>query len=650
MKRYTHSVIQRASHLSLYLLLAFVPVISFGQDLDSLEQVLITKKLTDAEKIKILDDLNWFYNSIDADRSIAFGEQGLELAKKINDEKMIATFLKNIGISYYMDGVHDTALLYLDKAKPIIEKLDDYRTQTSLYNAYANIYRQQSLYNEAIANYLNAAKVLEAQHDIQRLGIVYSNIGGVYQVMTNYEQALIYYKKAEQLAIETDDKDGLGSVYIALSDISLYQEAPIEESIVYAEKAIALFQQTDNKLFLNKAIQTLAKAHYYHDDYATALPLAKQAVKQAKELGFDHYTAEAIELTSNIYFYQGQYEQSIEAALEVLAIDTTDINITRSIYSNLTTAHAYLGNPDLTHQYMIKYMETLDRYSNESYQNSLSAMEVKYETEKKELKIAALEKQRQLYTWLGISGVVILLIALAFAFIRYRLAVSRRKLAEKETQRLEKEKQLVAVQATLDGEAAERTRLAKDLHDGLGGMLSAVKLNLPQVKGDALLEAVDVTRFQTALGMLDDSIQELRRVAHHMMPESLLRYGLKVSLADFCAAIPIADFHYFGDESRLSNKLEIMVYRCIHELVNNALKHAEADHINVQLIQESDRISFTVQDDGKGFDQHTVSEGMGLRNIRQRIDAFQGKLNIYSSREGTEVHVELELTKNEQHD
>src|SRR5690606_16177210 len=108
-----------------------------------------------------------------------------------------------------------------------------------------------------------------------------------------------------------------------------------------------------------------------------------------------------------------------------------------------------------------------------------------------------------------------------------------RKLAEEESRRLEQEKQLVAVQATLDGEAAERSRLAKDLHDGLGGMLSAVKLNLPQIKGNALLEAVDVTRFQTALGMLDDSIQELRRVAHHMMPESLMRYGLKVSLADF---------------------------------------------------------------------------------------------------------------------
>ena len=650
MKRYIPIEIQQTFRLSLCILATLLPITGFSQHLDSLEQVLKTQKLTDTEKMKVLDDLNWFYNSIDADRSIAFGKQGLALARKTRDEKMIATFLKNIGIAYYMDGINDTALIYLEEAKPLVEQLDDYRMQTSVYNAYGNIYRVQSLYGQAIENYLNAAKILEAKNDINGLSLIYSNIGGAYQIMTNYEQALVYFGKAEQLAIKTNDQDGLGSIYVSLSDVALYQGKPLRESIDYAQKALDIFQQTGNRLFENKALTTLAKVYYYHDDYARAEPLAEQAAAEAKELGFDHYIVEALELVSKINFYQGRYARSVELAEEILTIDTTDINPIRGAYSTLMVANAYLGHPQMTRKYAEKYAETIDRYVNETFQGSLSLMEVKYQTEKKEFKIAALEKQRQLHIWLGIAGSVILLIALAFALIRYRLAVSRRKLAEKETQRLEHEKQLVAVQATLDGEAAERTRLAKDLHDGLGGMLSAIKMNLPQVKGDALLEAVDVTRFQTALGMLDDSIQELRRVAHHMMPESLLRYGLKVSLTDFCTAIPTADFHYFGNEARLPGKMEIMVYRCIHELVNNALKHADASHINVQLVQESDRISFTVQDDGKGFDQEQVTEGMGLQNIRQRVHAFQGKLDIFSSREGTEVHVELELTKNEQHD
>src|SRR5690606_3357144 len=145
-----------------------------------------------------------------------------------------------------------------------------------------------------------------------------------------------------------------------------------------------------------------------------------------------------------------------------------------------------------------------------------------------------------------------------------------------ESQRLAQEKQLVAVQATLDGEAAERSRLAKDLHDGLGSMLSVVKINLPDIKGGAVLEAIDVSRFQKALGLLAESTQALRRVAPHMMPEAVLRYGLKTALSDFCDAMPSVEFHDFGEETRLREKLEMLVYRCVQELVNNALEHAQA--------------------------------------------------------------------------
>src|SRR3546814_19443441 len=97
-------------------------------------------------------------------------------------------------------------------------------------------------------------------------------------------------------------------------------------------------------------------------------------------------------------------------------------------------------------------------------------------------------------------------------------------------------------------------------------MLSVVKLNLPEMKSGAVLDTEDMHRFNNAIGMLDDSIRELRRVAHHMMPESLLRYGLKVSLSDFCNAISSVEFHYFVSEQRLDRKLEILIYRSAHEL------------------------------------------------------------------------------------
>ncbi|MBL1407616.1 tetratricopeptide repeat-containing sensor histidine kinase [Sphingobacterium faecale] len=627
----------------------FSPLHGNTQSVDSLEREL--KKAQDiAEQINIYNLLTIAYRDLDFHKSVNYGKLGLALAEKSGDKKGMLKLFSNIGAGYYRGGRYDSAQLYLQKALPLAHELKDSKFEAIIAVTQGAIYQVQGWYDRSLESYLNAAKLMERRNDTKSLGSIYSNIGGIYQILKNYTPALVYFKKAEKLAIEENNQASLANIYISLSDIALHQNKTKEESLRYGEIALRISKELNDDFNEASALQMLARIHYFYGEPQIALPMAQHALQKTKALGFPNLTAYALIDVSNAYFYLTDYGRSSKYALESLETDSTDSNVAMNAYANLLQANAYMGQPKLTEQYLKSYRQVLDKHANASYQNSLSGLEVRYETEKKELKIEALEKQRKLYISLGVAGGTILLIALGLAFVRYRLAVSRRKLAEQEAHRLEQEKQLVAVQATLDGEAAERTRLARDLHDGLGSMLSAVKINLPQIEGDALLEAMDVSRFQKALGMLDDSIQELRRVAHHMMPESLLRHGLRVSLSDFCTAIPLTRFHYFGNETRLSEKVEIMVYRCIHELVNNALKHAKATQINVQLLQEEDRISFMVQDNGHGFDPDVVNHGIGLKNIRQRVDAFQGKMDIYTSEQGTEVHIELEFTKNEQHD
>ncbi|MDR1553218.1 MAG: sensor histidine kinase, partial [Prevotellaceae bacterium] len=228
-------------------------------------------------------------------------------------------------------------------------------------------------------------------------------------------------------------------------------------------------------------------------------------------------------------------------------------------------------------------------------------------------------------------------------FYRHKLNIQKRKQAEQQIKQLEQEKQLIATQALIDGEAAERSRLARDLHDGLGGMLSVVKLNLKDMKGYSILDNFDIDHFNKAMHMLDQSIDELRRVAHHIMPESLMRYGLKVSLEDFCRAISGAHFQFFGDDADLDNRLKILIYRCAYELINNAVKHANATNINVQLMIDNGLISLSVHDNGKGFDPATVAGGSGLENVRIRVATYNGKMNIYSAPDkGTEISIEIE--------
>ena len=209
---------------------------------------------------------------------------------------------------------------------------------------------------------------------------------------------------------------------------------------------------------------------------------------------------------------------------------------------------------------------------------------------------------------------------------------------------LEQEKQLVATLSVLEGENAERTRLSRDLHDGLGGMLSVIKLQLCGIKNTTVLPEADADRLAKALAMLDNFIEELRRVAHNMMPESLMRYGIRESLEDFCRSIPMASFQFFGDNLRLDKRLEVLIYRCAYELINNAVKHAQATRIDVQLTTDERLISFTVRDNGTGFDPQAVQYGAGFVNMRNRIAAYNGKINLYSApANGTEVTIEIEL-------
>ncbi|MES1216238.1 MAG: sensor histidine kinase [Bacteroidota bacterium] len=201
----------------------------------------------------------------------------------------------------------------------------------------------------------------------------------------------------------------------------------------------------------------------------------------------------------------------------------------------------------------------------------------------------------------------------------------------------------------LKGQEEERSRIAKDLHDGLGGMLSGVKLSFINMKENMILPAENVTGFERSIRMLDNTIAELRKVAHNLMPETLARFGLDEALKDFCNSIQTSSgikviYQQLGDNRKLSTQAEISVYRIVQELVNNALKYAEAKQILVQLTKDHIKTCITVEDNGKGFDVNTLdmTKGAGFTNIKYRVNYFKGTLDINSQPgNGTSVNIEL---------
>lgn len=575
----------------------------------------------------------------------------VKIAEKQKDPLPIAKTYQFMGSLYFqVKADYDSATYYLQKAEILYNALESEEAidgKGMVFHNFGTIKQVNGDYAEAISYYLRALQLFDETKNMNIRPYTLNNISTLYALAHDHIKAEKYARECIDLSRKVNNSFMEATGSIALAD-ALMEQGRYDESIAPLQIARQYGEENDDpyKVFLYH-LNYGSYLMKYKKDYALAVKEIEKAHELASTTGDEWEIMRHNSALSEAYFANKQYDDAYRAANHALTIakklqakDKIDIAL-----SVLSQVDAIRGNYTSAYQNLLDAYNVKDTLYDENNQQATAFMEATYQTEKKELQIESLEKQRQLYIWLGIAGGLLLLTALILAIIRYRLAVSHRKLAEKETQRLAQEKQLVAVQATLDGEAAERSRLAKDLHDGLGSMLSVVKFNLPDIKGGAVLEPTDVSRFQKALGLLDESIQELRRVAHHMMPESLLRYGLKTSLSDFCDAIPSVEFHYFGEGQRLPDKLETLVYRCIHELVNNALKHAQATQINVQLIQESNRISFTVQDNGVGFDHDSVSDGMGLRNIRQRVSAFDGKLSIYSSDQGTEINVDIELKK-----
>ena len=629
-----------------FLTLGFMLVSTNGtcQNRDSLENLLNDQKLPAAVYLDICDELSWSYLNDDFGKAKLFALHGIERARLENVPTMEATLYRNLGVAYYMNSQMDSAQLWLDRSLEKAITLKDEKLEAAVYGAMGNLHNVTGAYQEALSYYLKALSMFESQGNKERIRSLLGNIGTLYHSLLNMNQAEKYYLELEKESKSAGDTYNLGRAYDGLSRIAL-REKDFDKSLGYSISAAEIFHNSNQQLEEAIALQGIAMVYYSHyRDYPKAREYALRALKLTQENGYPAHIAGSLNILSNIYFNEKDYHNCRQSAWEAIRIDTTDANVTSNLYANMVRSGIFLDHNEEALHYFDKYRALIDERSTTEFERSMAEQEKKYLTANQEMRISALEQERKLFGILLFSGLFILLLLLLLLWLRQKAIRSEKKLAEQKIVHLEQEKQIVATQAMLDGETAERTRLARDLHDGLGGMLSAVKLNLFDMRQDVIIETEDVERFNRVMEMLDNSMRELRRVAHNMMPESLSRYGLKVALEDFCHSLPKVTFHYFGEEQRINLKTENTLYRAIFELINNAIRHAEAEHINVQLIQQADRVSATVQDNGKGFDLQKDTKGTGLQNVKNRIGSSGGTVEIHSViGQGTEITLELAL-------
>jgi Signal transduction histidine kinase len=607
-------------------LFSVINAIAQTGNVDSLINILETNKLSPKEQLDLyLNISNEYFAAFNSEKNILFAQKGLGLAEKEKNKFMISRFNEYIGFGYSDKASNDTAMVYFEKAlAAAIDAKNDEQT-ASINISIAMLYANQGKYNSALEYYLEVLPIAEKLESNQKNMIILFNIGAIHSILYNYDRAIYYLEQVIAMAEKSEDFRlyykrntfyELGKIYKDRNEFDL--------ALKYAQESLEISRSMKHKVYEAMNLQLLAQIYSGKEpkDYDLALQYAEESARISEESGYKAIIIASWNILSNIYREEELFEESEKFAYKVweidsLSLETVSNQVTTNILYNLSFSNIFLGNSKKAAYFLKKHHAAMVQYSDKSLHNSLADMEIKYETEKKDLQIFSLKKERKLYIWLGVAG---LLFAAVLGCVLWQTVRSARR-----------EKQLIATRSVLDGEMGERARLAKDLHDRLSGNLSAVKIGLSDNR-----EAL-----QTVCDKLDYCIEEVRRVAHNLMPSSL-QFGLKIALEDFVAQFPNIKVHFFGKEERLEERVEFIVYCCANELITNAVRHSGAENINVQLVQNEKYISFSIQDDGCGFDEKSVVKGLGLKSIYDRVASCGGRIDIVSSPgKGSETTIEL---------
>jgi len=624
-------------------------------NLDSLLK-LLPKTLQDTNTVNLYINIGQQYQINQPQLARHYYLKAGNLSRKLHYPLGFCRYVANYSAILSMEGKYDSALMLDFDGLNVAEK---WNNKLWIHKAYFNIggcYNYQLQYEKALSYYLKVEKYFEEIDNHRYLGLVYDVLQVLYRKLNEYSKAVNYGERAVNLLSGKPTSNEYADALINLSNSYMKVTPPqTKKAMKGLTKALQIVKKNKNFYLeeiayiefgdLYYQVREMQKAKYF---YTQALMLNKKT-NYKKGICFEKQGLAYCEL------YYNNFQKAEKLAHEVLILAND-----KNFMKEKERALSMLAELELVKHNYIGYRIFLRQRDSVSYVimndqiiRTIKDKETLYETEKQQIQIGLLQKDKKIQSIYIIGLIVIALLILTIGSILRHNLNRKKQLIEKDAElksqrisELEKEKILTATQAILVGEENERKRLARDLHDGLGGMLSVVKFNFLNIKGNLVLQEKDVQVFSNAIEMLDDSIRELRQVAHNLMPESLIRYGLKAALTDFCGCIDIVKLHFFGEEKLLIEQFKVASFRIIQELVNNAIKHAAATEINVQVIIEPDRMNIVVHDNGKGFDPSSIdySQTNGLNSIQMRIESLNGTMSLLSQPgRGTEIEIDFTI-------
>lgn len=536
----------------------------------------------------------------------------LEKSKQISYQKGIADSYSNIGMIYFYQGKYDLSRKYFFNAINVYEEIELFEPAANLYSLYGYSLRDRDI--EKSAEFmLKGIKMAEKLNSSTYLLGMYDNYGLVKETKKEYDSAFYYFNKS--LSMKKKIRDKVGIPY------SLNKIATLNIKLGNFNQAKKnLDQAYQMRLELNDQIGIAENLNFYGLYYEAinndrkALEYFEKALIASKNAGYPNLIQRNFKSLSEILEKNHDYRNALYYFKQ------------HAIYKDSLTN--------------IQVMENRNR------------LEVEFETEKKEREILVqraeiAEKKLQIEKKnLQIMGVVFLLVIFILVGIQlYNRQVQKNIQLKKENQ-LKDALAKIEIQNRLQD---QRLRISRDLHDNIGSQLTFIISSIDNLKYQLKDQNPKIeVKLNEINSFTRNTIVELRDTIWAMNKDYISYEDLKIRLNNFIekaeSLVSEIDFSFYIDEvlmERQMNAFEgINIYRIIQEGINNAIKHAQATQISVKINELKNTVKITIEDNGKGFDVDTNSQGNGLTNIRKRLEDISGTMTVVSSPEkGTQLSV-----------
>jgi signal transduction histidine kinase len=518
------------------------------------------------------------------------------------------------------------------------------------YWAYSkNEEKTGSINNSPIINLRKSMECFQAANDLQSYYNVRGSIGSflmnhvfMKQFAKEYIQdAVKYFRKNNKASMELDHLVNFANIYL--------HENNFKEALPILERAEFLNKTVNNESYAGRLHSAYSDYYSRQGRYNEALIHIDKSYDIAKQLKIEWLEALSLYFKSKCYMNLGNQDARLEALMASLNVVENNINqnqLKMEIYDNIQDYYFKKKNYIKSNEYAIKAKLTLEKNYYSKIESDLRSFSEYNLMEKQRLIVSRIELQKKLtdielekvrfrqYMFLGL--LILTLISLALLFIAF---LNRKRIGKLKAVELEKNMQIGTLNALINGQELERQRISQELHDGIGTMLSRIKVLMG--KG---------TPIQNLTQMIDDTCSEVRSISGNLQPHTLANFGLIGALEDFASkhsiSTPAIIFQHFGEPTDLGINKNLMIYRIIQELVTNSLKHANAKEILMEIIFTKENMTLTVEDDGIGFDEKTLkTDSNGWNNIRSRVNFLQGQLNLNADvNTGTSVTIDLPIS------